>query len=365
MDLERIRGAVAADTELQSLVHEMLTAAFAAMATSVRNHAAEFMPGGRCCTANITPELRAAMNGTPLTSVGAETMFARVKRRTDRGGISRHDTLSGNVLCSRDGTVRWARGQADTDGLLRLASKRRRKGSGSRTMQQERELKGEAKAADREEKLSKTRSRRAKKAGELERLKAVALADKYSALKDMRNDQLSDQLKVYKLLEKRTGFLVTGTRAQLVLAVQAQMYDRFGASANDLADGDSGVEGRGVRRRKVDAGELSGGKKRKRKNVVEYLGWEWDATEKFMPESLIGKMVAEAGVEIPGRTNVAPGTVLYKVLWKDFPPEIATWEDEDSIHDDFIDAYEERLEAEGEEEEGDGDSDSDSEEDES
>ena len=53
------------------------------------------------------------------------------------------------------------------------------------------------------------------------------------------------------------------------------------------------------------------------------------------------------------------------MLWKDFPQEIATWEDEDSIHDDFIDAYEERLEAEGEEEEGDGDSDSDSEEDES
>ena len=209
-------------------MHEMLSAAFTAMAAGVRNHAAEFMPGGRCCTANITPELRKAMDGTPLTSVGAETMFARVKRRTDRGGVSRHDTLAGNVLCSRDGTVGWVRQQRDADGLLRLASKRRRKGSGSRTMQQERELKGEAKAAAREEKLTKKRSGRAKKAAELERLKSVALADKYSELKEMRNDQLSDQLKVYKLLEKRTGFLLTGTRAQLVLAVQAQMYDRFG-----------------------------------------------------------------------------------------------------------------------------------------
>ena len=41
---------------------------------------------------------------------------------------------------------------------------------------------------------------------------------------------------------------------------------------------------------------------------------------------LVGKMVAEDGVEIKGRTDVQAGVVLYKVLWKDFPPEIATWE---------------------------------------
>ena len=52
--------------------------------------------------------------------------------------------------------------------------------------------------------------------------------------------------------------------------------------------------------------------------------------------------------EVPGRANVKAGTVLYKVLWKDFPPEIATWEDESCIHDDYIDAYEAGLEAEAE-----------------
>ena len=103
--MQRIRASIAADAELKELVLQMLTAAFTAMAASVRNHAAEFMPGGRCCTANITLELRKAMDGTPLTSVSAETMFARVKRRADRGGISRHDTRMGAVLCDRDGTV--------------------------------------------------------------------------------------------------------------------------------------------------------------------------------------------------------------------------------------------------------------------
>ena len=41
-----------------------------------------------------------------------------------------------------------------------------------------------------------------------------------------------------------------------MIAVQSQMHEKFGADANDLADGDSGVEGRGVRRRKFDADEV-------------------------------------------------------------------------------------------------------------
>jgi len=36
------------------------------------------------------------------------------------------------------------------------------------------------------------------------------------------------------------------------------------------------------------------------------------------------------------------------VLWEGYPPEIATWEDESQIHDDFIDAYEAELAAEAE-----------------
>ena len=38
----------------------------------------------------------------------------------------------------------------------------------------------------------------------------------------------------------------------------------------------------------------------------------------------------------------------YKVLWKGYPPEIATWELESGIHDDFIDEYEAAIEAEAE-----------------
>jgi hypothetical protein len=371
LDLIRIRAAIAADEELKGEVHEMLSAAFTAMAKSVRNHASEFMPGGVCCAANVTPALRERLSGMPLTSVSAETMFARVKRRADRGGISRHDTRMGSVLCERDDTVAWARGQAQVAGLWKQAGKRWRKGSGSRTMQEERQLKGEAKAPARELKLAKKRSGRAAKAAALERLKLVESVSTYSALTKMGNDELSDQLKVFKLIEKKTGFCVTGTRIALVMRLQSILFDKFGATANDLADGDSGVTGRAVRRRKAaGAGAKSGGgkgKKRKRSTMVVVGEWEWDSTEEFEIDMLIGKMVVtDSKAEVPGRgtARFAVGTVFYKVLWKGFPPEIATWEEEDSLpcgEQDFVGEYETGLEEEegvGEEEEG---SDSDSE----
>ena len=111
---------------------------------------------------------------------------------------------------------------------------------------------------------------------------------------------------------------------------------RFGAGANDLADGDSGVKGRAVRRRKAKDNAAPKPKKgkgrRKKANIVDLHGWEWDADEEFEIDCLIGKMVAD-GTDVPGREGEAikVGTVLYKVLWKGFPPEVATWELEDDI----------------------------------
>ena len=65
-------------------------------------------------------------------------------------------------------------------------------------------------------------------------------------------------------------------------------------------------------------------------------------------------MVADGG-EVPGHegTKIPVGTVLYKVLWAGFPPEIATWEEEDDIpcgEEDFVGIYEAGL---AEEEEAD------------
>lgn len=67
---------------------------------------------------------------------------------------------------------------------------------------------------------------------------------------------------------------------------------------------------------------------------------------------LIGKMVAD-GSPIPGREDKTfkVGTVLKKVLWSGFPPEVATWEEEDDIpcgEVDFVGDYEAALQAEDE-----------------
>ena len=94
---------------------------------------------------------------------------------------------------------------------------------------------------------------------------------------------------MYKLIHKKEGIKSTGTRVDLVMALQGLIFDEFGASANDLAEGDAGVEGRGVRRRKVNSdggakggGKGKGGKRKRAANIVSLHGWEWDATEEFI-----------------------------------------------------------------------------------
>ncbi|KAL1525722.1 hypothetical protein AB1Y20_020566 [Prymnesium parvum] len=225
---------------------------------------------------------------------------------------------------------------------------------------EERRLKGKAKAPEREEKLQKKRGGRAKKAAERERLLRIELATIYSALKNMMNDELSDQLKLWKLVENKTGFTVGGSRVDLVLKLQGLIFERFGTASNDLPDGDAGTERGQVdgrrRQRKVGAEGTAKGRKRKRA-VVELHGWEWDPHEEFEIERLMGKMVSDGATPVPGREgeHIASGTILYRVLWECFPPEIATWaEEEDQIpcgEIDFIGMYEDSLGAEEQEQE--------------
>lgn len=76
---------------------------------------------------------------------------------------------------------------------------------------------------------------------------------------------------------------------------------------------------------------------------------------------LIGKMVADGKNEVPGHEGqeIHPaGTILYKVLWQGFPPEVATWEVEDDIpcgEVDFVGDYETALEEEQDQEEAEDD----------
>ena len=76
--------------------------------------------------------------------------------------------------------------------------------------------------------------------------------------------------------------------------------------------------------------------------------WEWDSTQEFIIERLIGRMVADGTTDVPGRGRMKAGTVLYKVLWEGWPEELATWEEEEDIpcgEVDFVTLYEAAQEA--------------------
>ena len=79
--------------------------------------------------------------------------------------------------------------------------------------------------------------------------------------------------------------------------------------------------------------------------------WEWDSSAEFVIERVIDKMVADGEKEVPGRAGIKAGTVLNKVLWEGWPPELGigvTWEEEDDIpcgEVDFVAQYEAAQEA--------------------
>lgn len=318
MDMARIRASLAADPASHALVCEMLTAAFTDMIPAVENHASEFVAGGRFALDKITPALRRKLDGCPTTSTSVETLFAAQKRRAQREGVSRIDTRVGAVVAKRDRTADWAREHALRDKFMAVARKRARKSMGV-TMKAQRAAAGKAKEPERVAKLAKKRAGREKKAAELERLKALSRALKYSELKAMQNSDLADQLKLLKLvLGREIKQTALGNRKAYVLRLQALLFAEFGSAANDLPDGDDGYGGEGVRRRKA-------GKKKGKGKLIKHMGYEWYADEEFEIDCLLDQMVADGG-EVPGRTGVPAGTELYLVLWKGFPPDTATWE---------------------------------------
>eukprot|EP00965_Chrysotila_dentata_P165248 5456414-Pleurochrysis_carterae.AAC.2 len=99
--MSRICELAAGDATVERLV----TAAFSAMASATRNHAAEFLPGGICAAEQITPELRERLNGMPITSTGAERLITLGRAHDVRAGASRYDTRAGVILGHAEGTA--------------------------------------------------------------------------------------------------------------------------------------------------------------------------------------------------------------------------------------------------------------------
>ena len=150
--------------------------------------------------------------------------------------------------------------------------------------------------AARQQKLAAKRAKRTAKNAEKARLQALVLATKFSELKSMGNEELKEQLRAHKLKGKSGFSVALPNRLALVLQLQA-LLSEADPTANDLAPGDSGIDGRKVKS-KVTGGGSRGGRN-KRKKTELYMGYEWDSTADYQVEAIVGHLVAD------GKTDYA------------------------------------------------------------
>eukprot|EP00965_Chrysotila_dentata_P173177 5715120-Pleurochrysis_carterae.AAC.1 len=258
------------------------------MAAATRNHAAEFLPGGICAAEQITRELRERFSGMPMTSTGAERCFALGRGHDISAGASRDDTRAGVILGHADSTVAGMRERADGEEEWRLLRKRARQGL-KVTMLEKRIAAGLAQQETRKAKLAAQRAKRAAKATERARIDAVPLAEHYSDLKLMGVEDLRDQHKKHKLLGKIGFALSLPNRTAYVVQLQVLLLEANNEDANDLEDGDSGIDGRSVRRRATVRGRT----RRRGLRSYTWAATEWiekeESEEAFEVEAVVGK----------------------------------------------------------------------------
>lgn len=327
LDLARIRRLAAGD----ALVERMISAACAAMANATRNHASEFLLGGICAQDKITDELRARLSGCPMTSTCAERLFALGRAHDARAGASRDDTRAGVILGGMDSTVSFMAARVNAEAEWKMLRKRAR--IGMRETMAEKWLRvGLEERQVRDSKLAVLRARQVAKSAEKRRLQELQLATTFSSLVSMSNEDLKDQLKKHKMMGK-TGFTcVQPNRVSYILQLQTLLLEAD-TQANDLPEGDSGIEGRNIKRKSNKGGSRGSGKRRAKDKVRFWMGYEWTEEEEdgFEVEAIVGKVVADGKTEYANQGKVPKGTVLYRVVWRDsqgesYPPDMVWYE---------------------------------------
>ena len=347
IDMQRIRAAAKDDP----LVARMLTAAFTAMAAGTRNHASEFLPGGRLCSEKVTPELRKAFDGCQTTSTSVERGFAIGRLHDRQAGVARADSRAGWILGKMDDTISDMRSEplAQQAAFLRLAKKRARETYSEGKLAAVKLASGLSKREARQTQLSSKRAKKIAKEKERARIAAVALVERYTGLIELRNDQLGDQLKAWKLkLGKASGFPVSyPNRTGFVLQLQTIMIAQLGGAANDLPPGESGIKGRGLKVRRTEKGEK--GAPKKRKPGVEYYGdYEWDEEaneEGWKIEAIVDKVRADGQRVFANRGKARKGSILYRIIWDGYPADLEWWEPASQIDQQTLMEYEASLAA--------------------
>eukprot|EP00965_Chrysotila_dentata_P022347 739439-Pleurochrysis_carterae.AAC.1 len=180
-------------------------------------------------------------------------------------------------------------------------------------MLEKRTAAGLAQQETRKAKLDKKRTKRAARASERARIDALPLAQHFSDLKLMGVEDLRGQLKKHELLGK-TGFALSlPNRTAYVLQLQTLLIEA-NEDANDLEDGDSGINGRSVQRRAAVRG------RKLRRGLRSYMGDAWtEEEEAFEVEAVVGKVEADGQTAYAIQGRVAAGVVLYRIVGPSLP----------------------------------------------
>ena len=98
-----------------------------------------------------------------------------------------------------------------------------------------------------------------------------------------------------------------------------------------MGQGESGIEGRTIKRKPRDGGKKKKGKRKA--GVREYMGHEWTEEEEdsFEVEAIVGKVIADGMTVYGNQGKAKAGTILYRIIWKDaegccFPPDVVWYE---------------------------------------
>ena len=349
LDMLRIRAAATGDP----LVEEMLAAAFKAMVPATENHASEWLPGGKLCTARLTPALFKRYDALVSTSTAVERIHAIGKSNDERAGSQREDTRAGTTLAKNNNQSGYLQSKSNAQLVAIMDTARPEARAGWKVTEKRKRLEeGMAKREGREARLKEKRAKREAKAAEERRIAALTVCTKYSELCSLDNTALADQLKHHKQTRKLAGLPVAFTatqknRTNYVLQLQSLLTEEHGAAANDLDQGDDGTAPVGVvRQKKRAAGEQGGGgraRKQKTSKLTNDCGDEWEEDDEFQVEAILGTRIS-AGVRA-GDTE-RKGTVLYHIAWKGYSAAASTWEPAANIHPAIISEYEESLRSE-------------------
>ena len=80
------------------------------------------------------------------------------------------------------------------------------------------------------------------------------------------------------------------------------------------------------------------------------MGYSWtaEAAAAFTVDAIIGKLTADGTTLYANQGKVKKGTVLYRVVWRDYPPDLLWYEPAKNLGDGLIEEFEARVAGEAE-----------------